>query len=129
MPAYSFKKQFAEPILSNRKLQTIRAVGRRRHARAGERMQLYTGMRTKSCRLVATRICASVHEILLLIEPHFVITARIDGVLLDEIATIKLAHADGFATMADMWAFWRENHKGIDRFDGLLIKWEPGNVR
>lgn len=126
MPAYSFKKRFADPILSNQKLQTIREVGKRRHARAGERIQIYTGMRTKQCKLIATRICSSVHQILLLIMPRQEIEARIDGKVLGELELNALVRADGFEDVADMWKFWRDNHKGVDKFDGLLIKWEPG---
>ena len=45
--ALNFKQQFIPPILSGAKRQTIRAIGRRRHAIPGETLQLYTGMRTK----------------------------------------------------------------------------------
>lgn len=128
MVAYSFKARFAEPILTNQKLQTIRAVGKRRHAGAGSALQLYTGMRTKQCRLVATRTCTSVHQILLLIMPNAEIEARIDGKMLSDLDLMALARADGFGSVEDMWLFWRENHKGLNRFEGLLIKWEPGNV-
>lgn len=92
MPAYSFKSRFAEPILSNQKLQTIRAVGKRRHARVGERMQLYTGMRTKQCKLIATRICSSVHHIELMILPsRGAIVAIIGDEVLTKIQVNKLA--------------------------------------
>lgn len=130
MVAYSFKARFAEPILSNQKLQTIRPVGKRRHAGAGSLLQLYTGMRTKQCKLVATRRCSSVHQIELMISPlDKKVFARVDGRSLSERDMILLARADGFGSVGDMWQFWRENHKGVEKFDGLLIKWEPGNVR
>ena len=48
MVAYSFKRRFREPILAGSKQQTIRA-DRKRHARRGEALQLYTGMRTTQC--------------------------------------------------------------------------------
>ncbi|MBY6243877.1 ASCH domain-containing protein [Methylosinus sp. Sm6] len=51
MVAYSFQKRFAEPIVERRKRQTIRG-NRKRHARLGEPMQLYVGMRTKHCRKI-----------------------------------------------------------------------------
>lgn len=127
MVAYSFKKQFAAPILAGQKLQTIRAVGKRRHARMGDRIQLYIGMRTKHCRLIATRICASVHQVELRILPDADMTARVDGKLLTEIELGILARADGFGSIEDMWVFWRENHKNVTKFDGLLIKWEPSH--
>lgn len=50
MPAYNFQKQFAPLVESGQKRQTIRAIGKRRHARPGESLQLYTGQRTKACR-------------------------------------------------------------------------------
>lgn len=128
MVAYSFKARFAEPILTNQKLQTIRLEGKRRHVGAGSTLQLYTGMRTKQCRLVATRRCASVHQIELMIFPSVQkIAARVDGRALNERETILLARMDGFDSVADMWQFWRNNHKGVERFNGLLIKWEPNH--
>jgi uncharacterized protein YqfB (UPF0267 family) len=57
--AYSFQQRFAPPILSGTKQQTIRA-DRKRHARPGEEMQLYTGMRTKQCELICRTTCISV---------------------------------------------------------------------
>lgn len=36
MVAYSFQSRFAPAVESGRKRQTIRAVGKRRHARQGE---------------------------------------------------------------------------------------------
>lgn len=49
MVAYSFHADFIGPILSGRKTSTIRPDGKRRHARAGELLQLYVGMRTPDC--------------------------------------------------------------------------------
>lgn len=63
MVAYSFRPQFEDSILSGRKRQTIRAIGRRRHAQAGDALQLYTGMRTSACRLLARSVCKSTHEV------------------------------------------------------------------
>lgn len=55
MVAYSFKRQFGPPILAGTKGGTIRN-DRKRHARPGEELQLYHGMRTKSCTLIANHI-------------------------------------------------------------------------
>lgn len=49
MVAYSFQAMFCPPIVDRIKRQTIRALGARRHAREGEDVQLYRGMRTKHC--------------------------------------------------------------------------------
>jgi hypothetical protein len=86
MVAYSFKKQFIAPILSGvfgvaaglplppgenyfPKRQTIRAIGKRRHARPGEMIQLYTAMRTKQCRKLGEARCVSVQTVKLFIGP------------------------------------------------------------
>lgn len=63
MVAYSFNRRFVQAIESGIKSQTIRAP-RRRHARPGERLQLYTGMRTKACRLIRDDVvCSRLDEV------------------------------------------------------------------
>lgn len=122
MVAYSFQKRFIAPILSGRKAQTIRAVGKRRHARPGDFLQLYSGMRTKHCRLILETRCVSVHSIT--IVTGFAWSVTIDGdyrlTSLDE-----FAQRDGFAHLADMQAFWAKHHPDVVRFDGWLIEWKP----
>lgn len=77
MVAYSFKKQFIKPVqaglgildpspensLITPKRQTIRAIGKRRHAREGENIQLYYGMRTKQCTSIGVARCSAVTPI------------------------------------------------------------------
>jgi hypothetical protein len=63
MVAYSFDKRFVPQIENGFKRQTIRAH-RRRHARPGEALQLYTGMRTKHCRKIRDDvICSRIDEV------------------------------------------------------------------
>lgn len=123
MVAYSFKQRFAAPIKAGTKRQTIRA-DRKRHALPGERLQLYTGMRTKHCKLIGRAECLDVAKITILfndadpeaegiILPGFGFPGGLDG----------FAIADGFASWAELKKFWRENHPGIDDFDGTLIMW------
>ena len=125
MVALSFKPRFIPAILSGAKRQTIRAIGRRRHAIPGETLQLYTGMRTKQCRLVGTAVCVSAEPIAI----HFAGPARIifgwpkvyriDGGGLDTFAI-----ADGFTDWPAMLAFWRETHPAcVDSFSGVIIEW------
>lgn len=72
MVAYSFRQRFVAPIQVGLgtiehipgteyapKRQTIRA-NRKRHARPGEELQLYCGMRTKGCFLIGRARCTSV---------------------------------------------------------------------
>lgn len=63
MVAYSFNRRFVPAIEAGSKRQTIRAH-RRRHARIGEQLQLYTGMRTKACRLIRDDVvCTRLDEV------------------------------------------------------------------
>lgn len=55
MVAYNFQSRFAGPIKRGEKSHTIRKNGKRRHARPGEPLQLYTGMRTKSCKKIIVK--------------------------------------------------------------------------
>jgi hypothetical protein len=152
MVAYSFKERFVEPIQVGLgilpvtpkliddpkhgyaivpavppKLQTIRAVGRRRHVRPGEVIQLYYGMRTKQCRSIGVGRCTSVLPIKIEFvkappEPGSVIyiagRPQVRGGDLDD-----FARRDGFADWSDMKDFWRKEH-GAQPFCGLLIEWE-----
>jgi hypothetical protein len=60
MVAHSFQSRFAEPVLDGSKDGTIGA-DRRRHARPGEQLQIYVGMRTKQCRLITRKICVAIN--------------------------------------------------------------------
>jgi len=124
MVAYSFQRRFVAPILAGTKCQTIRA-DRRRHARPGEALQLYTGMRTKHCRLIARASCIEIVPVTLLFSddpddegvmlPGFGHPGGLDG----------FARDDGFVDWSDLRAFWREQHPAIDAFTGVLIRWQP----
>ena len=59
MVAYSFKGRVEPRIQARTKQQTIRAVGRKRHTRPGERMTLTTGDRFHP-RLIGEAVCQSV---------------------------------------------------------------------
>jgi uncharacterized protein YqfB (UPF0267 family) len=69
MVAYSFKARFVEPILAGTKTQTIRA-DRKRHARPGEDLQLYTAMRTKQCKLIRVARCTQIVSVMLSFVGH-----------------------------------------------------------
>ncbi|WP_298174604.1 ASCH domain-containing protein [Novosphingobium sp.] len=133
MVALSFKGQFAEPIVAKIKRQTIRA-GRKRPPRAGERLQLYVGMRTKQCRkIIPDPICTEVRVICITVDPaHPQIIAEIDfsDFKLREHEIERFAMADGFVATKGcsarraMGNFWMRHH-GPGEFLGLLIRWEP----
>ncbi|TIN36790.1 MAG: hypothetical protein E5Y10_21920 [Mesorhizobium sp.] len=123
MVAYSFKQRFVAQIQAGTKRQTIRA-DRKRHARPGEQLQLYRGMRTRQCELIGRAECIEVVKITILFDdaddeaegfvlPGFGFPGGLEG----------FAIADGFASWVDLKQFWRENHPGIDEFQGNLIMW------
>jgi len=124
MVAYSFKARFAEPILDETKGGTIRA-DRRRHARPGEALQLYTGMRTHQCRLVARQTCLAVEPIRIDVAANWI---EVGGTqindILDPLALDLFARFDGFRDWADMQGFWWDTYSQ-DIFSGWHIRWAP----
>ncbi|MDB5448074.1 MAG: hypothetical protein JWQ97_3391 [Phenylobacterium sp.] len=121
MVAYSFKSRFAPPIQARAKRQTIRA-DRKRHARRGEQLQLYVGMRTKSCRLIGLAQCVGVMEVRLDFDERRVEFGSGTAVTTPD-DTDAFARADGFADWRDMEAFWAAEHPGVRQFTGILISW------
>jgi len=134
MVAYSFRPQFEEPIITLIKLQTVRA-NRKRHARPGEPVQLYTGMRTRSCRKLLTPdpICRDVRHIeigLDSLSPQLIDAIEIEGVALNGDEIEAFAIADGFGSAAKGFArrrmgeFWCQSYDWR-RFIGVVIRREP----
>lgn len=143
MVAYSFKRMFFTPIKVGLghiehipgteyvpKRQTIRAIGKRRHARPGETLQLYTAMRTKQCEKIGDAHCVSVESVAMKIGKHSLCilvggegdklgTAIVGGLIHD------FARSDGFPNGEEMLAFWKKEHPGVTDFKGVIIKWEP----
>lgn len=139
MVAYSFQRRFVgpikvglgihEPILGLEaaapppKRQTIRAIGKRRHARPGEVLQLYQGMRTKQCQKIGEARCIDVSGVIIWID-HRAIAIERAKMMLSRREMEQFARDDGFVDAEEMAQFWRCTHKGIERFDGVLIQWE-----
>lgn len=134
MVAYSFNKRFVDPIRAGihhvvftacvPKRQTIRAIGKRSHARPGETLQLYHGMRTKQCFKIGEARCTRVLPIRIFpgCPPETIVIAIIGET---PVRTVdEFAQADGFKDAADMQHFWWDNH-GFRPFEGVLIEWEP----
>lgn len=133
MVAYSFKKQFEPKIRAGIKPQTMRNE-RKRHARPGEKVQLYYGMRTKHCRLIGTATCAAVLPVRIDFKRcNILVEGRglISGIDKLDAFAVK----DGFEDWAAMRAFWRAEHsaqrkKGepspapLTAWRGVLIEWK-----
>jgi hypothetical protein len=132
MVAYSFKQRFVQPIrvgLSRVSLsfdcppkrQTIRAIGKRRHARPGEELQLYFAQRSPECELIGKARCIAVENII--IWPGNM-TIMLAGKIQTARQIQSFVRQDGFEGVEDMQLFWKENHPGIDKFEGVMIRWE-----
>lgn len=151
MVAYSYKGRFVAPIrvglglpvhdehrelggyqpgqIIRPKTQTIRASGRRRHARSGETLQHYCGMRTMKCFKIGEACCTAASEIRIFVHDGRVLV-KPTGRVVEFRKPSELdafARTDGFADWAAMRAFWLEEHDGkhLGPFVGVLIQWEP----
>jgi len=144
MVAYSFKPRFVDPIRLGLNLepvhhggiltpitfqpkrQTIRAHGKRRHARIGEELQLYCGQRTRDCFLIGRARCVGVSKIIIYdLDDEDGLLILLSGKTLGPRKLHEFARADGFADAHDMRAFWKVEHGDFVKFDGVIIKWEP----
>lgn len=142
MSAYSFQERFIPFLLDGSKDHTVRKkrIGRSRHARPGETLQLYYGMRTKYCTKIGEATCRTVSRILIIPEFIFIVPAdpfdettfdEGDGALLPEEAD-RFAWKDGFRPQDStidkpegafelMFRFWRQFHELP--FEGVVIYW------
>lgn len=150
MVAYSFKKRFAErlehglrihldedaSLRAPPKRQTIRHEGKRRHARVGETIQLYIGMRTKDCKKIGDARCTNIRRIRIdvLKDTLMIWLLEDDGSRTGGAMTVggmnRFAQGDGFENAKDMHAFWQAEHGKKFRgepftFTGFVIQWEP----
>jgi hypothetical protein len=128
--AFDPERDLDPPIRPKR--QTIRAIGRRRHAHPGETLQLYTGMRTKQCRKIGEARCVSVDPIRIDFKYRYHPSwpaGRIEWgdpfhVCQGQENLNNFARQDGFLDWNEMLVFWGEEH-GLGEFRGVMIRWEP----
>lgn len=146
MPAYSFQERFIPSIQDGSKAQTIRAFrkGRSGHARPGDKLYLYYGMRTKWCRKIGEAICRAVHPIRItnteILVAGYYDTETETGTREDllffphsEDEREIFAWKDGFRPEGStieqpagaldlMLRFWRQTHELP--FEGVVIYWK-----
>jgi hypothetical protein len=117
--AYNFKARFADAVANGSKRQTIRAPrkGRSRHARLGEPVQLYTGLRTKAAWKLRHPDPICIRSTYCHIHEKGITFGNYPVTHLDDFAKL-----DGFADFEEMKAWFRETH-GLP-FIGQLIEWE-----
>lgn len=98
MVAYSFKSFFVPQIVAGTKRQTVRS-DRKRHAEAGEAIQLYADMRTIHCRkIIPDPMCVTREPIIIERDrPGSISLIEIAGVRLQRDDIEEFARTDGFA--------------------------------
>jgi hypothetical protein len=111
--AINFQSKFVELIRSGAKTQTIRRSAR---AETGDTLQLYTGQRTKNCRLIGTATCNHC-EAITIADDH--ISTGYHQLSDDDAAHI--AKLDGFESVLAMKDWFRDRY-GLP-FRGHRIMW------
>lgn len=124
MVSYNFQKQFADDVEYGIKTQTIRQKER---AKKGDRLQLYTGMRTKSCRKLTDAICTDVKPIMIDAMGITISGRRLlaGSAYRDEAEDRDndFAKKDGFEGFSEL-AEWFSNRYGLP-FHGFITYWRP----
>lgn len=124
MSALNFKKEFAQPVRNGLKRQTVRAT-RKHPIKQGERLYLYTGMRTKKCCFLLASTCTRVQRVEMQISLRMGFDMWLDGVKVADGELAPFAKADGFLCAADFMAFFMTHH-GLalgKPFIGQVIYW------
>lgn len=114
MPALNFKRDFVDAIQRGEKRQTIRQV-RNRQIRPGDKLALYTGMRTAQCWKIGDAICEDVRPIQIT-EREMMLAGR----PLETLEQMDMARADGFSSHIDMRLFFKRLY-GLP-FTGVVIR-------
>ena len=122
MAAYNFKARFVPLIESGVKRSTIRACRLDgRVPKIGETLYLYTGMRTKSCRLIRERPCQGVHTVDMAGTSLAACDLVVDARMLPAHERDWIAQRDGFKDWEEMRHWFAKTHDMP--FFGNLIEW------
>lgn len=118
MVALNFSPEFAAAVESGRKTQTIRQTAR---CKPGDRLQLFTGQRTKACRKLGEGICTEVLPVTLR-WPYVTLGADALGFG----ASYEFARLDGFPDYVTMWKWFvsRYGLPGGGSFSGFAHRWK-----
>lgn len=110
MTAFDFKPQFVPLIENGKKISTIR---RSKRGAVGRKMQLYTGQRTKDCRLIKEVVCTAIYEFG--INEHRLVSCRHPD-------AGYLWRQEGFTSPNEFIKFFEEQY-GLP-FQGYLHEWK-----
>lgn len=127
MPALNFSAQFATLVEDGDKRQTIRAPRKdgRPHCKVGDTIKLFTGMRTKSCRLLRTARVTGIDRVKINETDMQLNGRQVFSTLHSRDADLtdnEFAENDGFDDFMDMAAWFEKTH-GLP-FEGVVIYWD-----
>jgi hypothetical protein len=124
MVAYNFQARFVPAIRRGKKTHTIRRLGKRKHAKPGDRIQLYTGLRTSNAqKIIDDPICKAVIPVEIILDEECIVSIVLGG---KSQKIEQFAIADGFRSADDMHKFWLDFH-GPGVFRGYMIAWTRSN--
>lgn len=115
MVAFNFSPEFADAVVCGEKCQTVRKTAR---AKKGDMLQLYTGQRTKACRILREAECLYVDYVH--ITPDSLTVGNTDKHPGNAEA---FARRDGFKDYAAMVAWFRAKY-GSPHFVGYVHRWK-----
>lgn len=128
MVALNFIKQFADDVESGKKTQTIRKHGKRAAPAVGTIIKLYTGMRTKQCRLLGKGLVTACTPIKIRPACNEVLLFDKDAgywMLFDSDSALKgFSLKDGFDSVEDFFDYFKGDVEVDEAFYGNLITWE-----
>jgi hypothetical protein len=126
MPALNFQARFAHDVEWGHKRQTVRAPRKdgRPHCKVGDQLKLYTGMRSKACRLLYVATVTRIATVRIEAVEMFINGRRLPSAIYDrncEQTDNEFAQADGFDSFTEMAAWFEKTH-GLP-FEGVLVEW------
>lgn len=115
---------FIDKILSGEKRQTIRRASPKwQNVKAGDKLTLYTGLRTKACRKLGEAVVESITPIVLLPTEEDCETRTALWSIRPCAYDLKsMIFADGFESVDDFWKFFVE-HYGSQPIEMNVIRW------
>ena len=114
---------FIDKILSGAKRQTIRRAGPKwANVKAGDKLTLYTGLRTKACRKLGEAVVKSMGKIVLHERDSICGIAHGEEFPLTFWEMEILAKCDGFKSVYDFWDFFNA-HYDTRPIEMVVIRW------
>lgn len=120
MPAYNFQSQFVPMIEDGKKKHTIRRRRKKNPTKPGQTLWLYTGMRTKKCKIIKDTACTAIAPIVIYADIGQV---RLDGRLLPLDEMMRFAVQDGFADYMEFFKFFRRYPPEVLERELEVIYW------